>query len=278
MAISIQQVSDYGTANSIVARLSLQTSELLQCCRMPQKQKKELFGSMFSHVQPKVMACFSIKERLSKEIRAHQKKIDETGLELQAQGRAYTLPSILDLRLHAETFLYNAKSALRDFTAVFLVLFSKDFGKKAHYHKVHEWAEQHFGSADPLTKMLDHDQATWIARIVKMRNAVEHPDDHSGVLHVENFTVTQRGNTAFVTEPMWYLDSETKGPIAAEMDVFVTNLLTFCEETVVLCLEEFNSGFPIAFAEIPEAERDPACPMRFRVVLNQMKTNAQPMH
>jgi len=269
MAFRIQQISDYGTANPIVARLSLQTKELLQFYKISKKQKEDLFGVMFSDVQPKIMACFRIKEQLTKEIRAHQKKIDEKGLEFQAQGRAYTLPSILDLRLHAETFLYNAKSALRDFTTVFLILFSKDFQKEARFDKVLKWARQQFGSADPLTTMVEEDQATWIAKIVKMRNAVEHPGGHSGILRIENFTATENGKTVFVTEPVWYLNSEVKVPIANEMDVMVTNLLTFCEETLVLCLEKFKSGFPIALAEIPESERDPACPMRFRVVLNK---------
>jgi hypothetical protein len=128
-------------------------------------------------------------------------------LEFQAQGRAYTLPSVVDLRHHTETFLYNAKSALRDFTAIFLVLFLKDFKKKAHFDKVLKWAEQKFGSEDPLSKMLAGDHV-WIARIVKMRNAVEHPDHNSNILHIENFSPIENGMTVFVVEPVWHLNSE----------------------------------------------------------------------
>ena len=266
MAFRIQQVSDYGASNPICARLTLQINELLKFCKISEKQKENVFGVMLLNVVTKLMVCFRIKEQLTKEIRAHQKKIDDKGLEFQAQGRAYTLPSIIDLQHQAETFLYNAKSALRDFTAIFLIFFSKDFKNEARYDKVLKWAKKKFGNADSFSKMLTDDQA-WITKIVKMRNAVEHIGGHSGILHIENFVGEENGRTVFVIEPVWYLNSDKKVPIAHDMDVLVTNLLTFFEETLILCIEKFPSGFPIGFSVIPEAERDPTCPIQFRVTL-----------
>jgi hypothetical protein len=122
--------------------------------------KCEVAELILSDVVPKLMVCFRIKEQLTKEIRAHQKTIDEKGLEFQAQGRAY-------------------------------------------------------------------------------------------------------------------LNSQKKNPIAHDMDVFVTNLLTFFEETLILCMEKFPSGFPIGISEIPEAERNPICPVRFRVAIAGIP-NVQP--
>src|ERR1035437_3617587 len=174
MAFRIQQVSDYGASNPICARLTLQINELLKFCKISEKQKENVFGVMLLNVVTKLMVCFRIKEQLTKEIRAHQKQIDEKGLEFQAQGRAYTLPSVINLRHHAETFLYNAKSALRDFTVVFKILFSKDFKNEARYDKVHKWAEVKFGSNDVFSKMLA-DDLPWIKRLIAMRNAIEHP-------------------------------------------------------------------------------------------------------
>jgi len=271
MAFRIQQVSDYGTANPIVARLSLQTKELLQFYNLSDKQKEEIFGLMFSSIQPKLMTCFRIMEQLTKEVREHQKRIDEEGLEFQAHGRAYTLPSILDLQLHAETFLYSGKSALRDLTDIFSILFSKDFQKEARFDKVIRWSKKEFGPADPLTKMLEDDESTWIKKIVRMRNSVEHPGGHSGILHIENFSSIEEERKVLVIEPVWYLNTEEKVPIAHEMDVMVTNLLTFCEETLILCLEKFKKGFPIVIVEIPEKERDEKCPIRFRMTIDQSK-------
>jgi hypothetical protein len=60
------------------------------------------------------------------------------------------------------------------------------------------------------------------------------------------------------------------------MEALVANLLTFFEETLLLCIEKFPSAFPIGFSEIPEAERDPVCPVRFRVTLTGTMPNVAP--
>jgi len=170
----IQQLSDYGTAHPIVARLSLQTQDLLQFYNLSGRQKEEIFGLFFSRLQPKLMTCFRIMEQLTKEVRQRQKKIDETGLEFQSQGRVYTLPTSFNLEERAETFLYNGKSVLRDLTDIFSILFSKNFKREARFDRVLKWANKEFGAGDPLTKTLEDDNP-WIKKIVSMRNAVEHP-------------------------------------------------------------------------------------------------------
>ena len=271
MMFRIQQLSDYNLANPIVARLSLQTQDLLPFYNLTDKQKEEVFGLFFSSLQPKLMTCFRIMEQLTKEVRERQKKIDEAGLEFQAQGRAYTLPSILDLQNRAETFLYNGKSVLRDLTDIFSILFSKDFKKEARFDKVLKWAKKEFGPDDPLTKMLEDDANTWIKKLVRMRNAIEHPGGYAGVLYIENFSSMEEGTKVLVIEPLWYLNTEKKIPIVYEMGVFVNNLLTFCEEILVLNLEKFKKGFPILIAEIPEKERDVQCPKRFKMVVDESK-------
>jgi len=267
MAMRIQQISDYGTSNPIVARLSIQTKDLLQFYNLSDTQRNDLWGIFFNNLQPKLMACFRISEKLAQEVRGHQKSIDDHGIPTQAQGRAYTLPFILDLEHSAETFLYNAKSVLRDLTEAFRLLFQKDFQKEARFDKVLEWAQLQFGPNDPFVKILADDQK-WIVRIVRMRNAVEHPGGRSGTLHIENFTSIEQNRTIFVVEPVWYLNHEEKVPIVREMEVMVSDLLTFCEETLLLCLEHFKKGFPIIIAEIPEAQRDADCPVRFRMTVD----------
>lgn len=271
MAFRLQLFSDYGTGNPIVARLSLQTKDLLQFYRLSNKQKEDISDLMFFSIQPKLMTCFRINEKLTKEIREHQKKIDEVGLQFQSHGRVYTLPSILDLQHQAETFLYNAKSVLRDLTDIFSILFSKDFKKEARFDKVLKWAEKQFGEEDSLVEMLKDDESTWINKIVSMRNAVEHPGGYSGVLHIENFNSIERDGQILVIEPAWYLNNDNKVSIIQDMETMVNNMLTFCEETLILCLEKFEKGFPIIIVEIPEKDRDEKCPIRFRMTIDQNK-------
>ncbi len=55
------------------------------------------------------------------------------------------------------------------------------------------------------------------------------------------------------------------------MDIVVANLLTFCEETLIHCLEKFEKVFPVLIEEIPENERNKKCPIRFKMTIDQAK-------
>lgn len=269
--MQIQKILDEGTANPIVARLSIQTKDLLPFYNLSEDQRQKIFGIMFADVQPKLLTCSRIFKDLETEVRAHQKRIDEVGVEIQAGGRAYKIPAIFDLQSRVETFLYQAKSVLRDLTKIFLILFGKDFNHSARFDLVVDWAEAQFGQKDELTKMLREDESLWIRPLVRMRNAVEHPGGKSGILHIENFSSEVIGSTVLVVEPLWYLDKGDKSPIVRDMAVFADNLLTLCEQTLILCLEKFKKDFPIVVAEVPESERDANCPVRYKVTIDASK-------
>jgi hypothetical protein len=49
----IQQILDEGTTNPIVARLSIQTQNLLPFYNLSEDQRQKIFGIMFADVQPK---------------------------------------------------------------------------------------------------------------------------------------------------------------------------------------------------------------------------------
>jgi hypothetical protein len=282
----IQQISDEGTANPIVARLTIQTQDLLQYfIDLSEQQRQQIFSVMFSDIQPKLLVCSKIANELDGQIKEHQKVVDEKGVQMVGGG-AFRLPSISDLQPRAETFLYHAKSVLRDLTKLFAILFDQTFDS-ARFDLVARWAKKKFGPTDELARMLGTD-LEWTKRIVDMRNAVEHPGGHAGHLHVENFTAEKsrilspagrRGRenpVVMVTEPQWYLNTEEQGPIASDMLVLVDNLLTLCEQTLILCLNKFKKDFPILIGEVPEAERDPRCPVRYKMMLDTSRVKWPP--
>jgi hypothetical protein len=110
-----------------------------------------------------------------------------------------------------------------------------------------------------------------------MRNAVEHPGGRSGTLHVENFTAEVVGSTVMVLEPVWYLDNDEKSPIIRDMPVSTDNLLTLCEQTLILCLEKFKKTFPIVVVEVAEADRDPNCPVRYKMTVDTSRIAFPPV-
>jgi hypothetical protein len=215
-----------------------------------------------------LLACWQTAQEIDQQVKAHQKEVAEKGV-LLVGGGAYRVPAIPDLRPRAEIFLYQAKSVLRDLTQIFEILFNEHFGA-ARFDLVVKWARQRFGLQDDLTKMLETD-LSWIDRVVRMRNAVEHPGGYSGRLYIENFTAEKKNPVIEVSEPQWHLNSEPKSSIAHEMTVTVDNLLTICEQTLLLCLQKLKKDLPILIGEVPESERDPNCPVRYKMMLDQSK-------
>jgi hypothetical protein len=74
-----------------------------------------------------------------------------------------------------------------------------------------------------------------------------------------------------VLEPVWYLDNDKKSAVVRDTQVFTDNLLTLCEQTLILCLEKFRKDFPIIVVEIAERDRNPSCPVRYKMTLDPSK-------
>jgi hypothetical protein len=189
MKFHFQQISDYGTKNPIVARLCLQVKDIIKFFPLNETQKENVFGTMCMDIMPHIMTCYKINKEIGVEIIKCKEKINKDGILTQPQGRTLTLPSILNLNERVETFLYNSKSALRDFIKIFNVIFDAKLKIEARYDLVYKWAKGEFGENDNLTKILKQNYDLWIQQIVKMRNAVEHPGGSSGHLHIHNFVL-----------------------------------------------------------------------------------------
>ena len=160
--------------------------------------------------------------------------------------------------------LYNVKSALREIAGIFQPLYSQTFDHR--FQKIRQWAESTYGATDTLTKLLVSD-AAWIERVIKMRNAVDHPGSGDGTLHVENFKLVSPDPPIQVADPTWWRDGEQPSPVASDMAVINDNLLTLFEDLLCDGLLRVAPTGPITIYELPAAQRDPSMPVRFKVGL-----------
>ena len=185
-------------------------------------------------------------------------------------GQVVELPSLVALQKDVEMFLYNAKLALRDTGGLFEPLLGQTFDHR--FHKARNWAEKKLGQEAPLIQLLTAD-ADWIERVLNLRNAVEHPRT-AGRLRVRDFHLSNVDGRTVVSPPVWWVDDEQPESISEEMEVVEHNLLTFYEELLCLLLEVQLEIRPHPLApvicEIPDEERDPAMPMRYRVVFENL--------
>ena len=268
MSFVLKQVADVGSANPIVARLSLQFSSILDFYQLDDEFKKSIFGILHNDIQKRLISCDKIATDIASEVEAAITALQKNGLNTQSAGWLVESPHILNLEERLESYLYNAKSCLRDALKIYNKFFGSTF-TEARFDKAISWAEKEFGDNDPIVKFLKVDHGLWIHKVVKMRNAAEHPGGHSGHLHIKNFEVDTTSNPPSIHEPLWYLNDEQPTPIRGDLHVFVNNILELTEDMVLSALSKQEKPELVAILEIPENQRREEAPIRFRMGLAQ---------
>lgn len=270
MTFILSKTLDHGTSNPIVARTLPQWSELFGFYEISSGQRDAIYTVLHDGVMVRLLSCYDIAHEIAQKETEIIEQFSCNGPESQANGKVLHLPHIIGLREKSESYLYNSKSALRDFAEVFNILFGSSFDA-CRYDLIMKWAEIKFGIDANLSKLLTDDQG-WISKIVRMRNAVEHPGGYSGRLHIHNFQfVQQSDSTNALLVPTWHLNDEKPGSISKDMRTNISNILDFTEDVLVVSLDYFKNNFPIVIAEIPEAERNPDFPVRLKAVLDPEK-------
>lgn len=268
MTFQLLKISDQGTSNPIVARLSVQTSELIKFCPRGDYFHKSVLSLFHDSVQKHLLECDQIAQDIANEVLEIDAEIGDEGLKTQAQGRVIEVPHILRLIPRVEQFLYCAKSALRDLANIFDLFFEKKFDA-ARYDKIIEWACVEFGEDSELAYILKQDHDIWIKKLVSMRNAVEHPGGYSGQLHIRNISLVPPEHPRYpiLEAPRWNLNDEAEEPLVESLLTATSNILELSEDLLIICIT--MSGLPemVGFAEIPEDKRNPSCPIRLRAVL-----------
>ena len=123
---NISKILDHGTNHPVVARLMIQTHEIIQFSGLP-KEKKEKVGEIsIKNIGPRLLRCFDIKEGM---MVAARKVISETeeANKSEDRGRVVQKPHLIQLNEKIETFLYESKNFLRDFTGIINIFCETDF-------------------------------------------------------------------------------------------------------------------------------------------------------
>lgn len=246
-----------------MTRTVLQTADLIQAFPLTDAQRTTI-GEISYKVMENLIACLDAFERIRDQVREGQAKVDAGEIRIQAGGQVIDLPSVPNLRKDVEAFLYNAKLALRDTAELFEVFYDQRFGIR--YDRAQRWTAETFGAGSGLAVMLA-ENASWIERLIRLRNAVEHPrTEPGGALQVVDFSLRQDGQGLFVIEPVWS-QGDHEGALVPEMEILQHNLLTLFEDLLATALVGLESPFTIY--EIPEKDRDPDIPKRLAVTLRK---------
>jgi hypothetical protein len=245
-----------GTNTPSVARTVLQAQGLLDAFPIPTERKVEILAVTMT-LMKHFIACEEVRERVSMQIAAGRAAI-ETGSVSVEREQFLQLPGVTNLEPEGEAFLHNAKLALADIGRLFGPLHGCVFDHK--FQKIRSWLRATYGENDPLLLVLTSD-APWIERVINMRNVVEHPGDPSGPLVMKNFHTVQL-EPLIIADPEWALGSEPAVSMVEDMGAIVADILTLYEDVLCNGILRLAPHSPFTIVEIPEAERDPAMPLR----------------
>lgn len=268
-AFVFQKVSNHGASHPVVARLTMQTDDLLKAVDV-EKKTREAIMEVYMGQQTRLLHCFDIADRIFEE---RDRTLDAYISELRHGNTS--IPYVIDLQVNAESFLLAAKQYLRDLVKALNLLFGASLPVEARVFwdktgagnsEIVKWAVAEFGKDHSITKMFADDDG-WIAELVKKRNAVEHPGDKNGTLVIENFKL--KGGR--VVAPSWYRDGSknpTPSDIFCDLHAMRENMLTLGEDIVAVSVEQKGLSKILRVAEIPVEKRDPKTPKRLQLILN----------
>jgi hypothetical protein len=251
----ISKISERGTNHPVVARLHLQTGDLLQASRYSPEVKDEA-KRIYFEAGWRLLRCFDTWDELK---RKQNELVAEAG---PFDNPEIThIPHLVGLDRIAEMFLYEAKNFLRDISRVFEPLGAKKFTEaKALGEKAVGWAKRNFGDSDRLTNFLRESQSL-VSRVIRMRNAVEHPGGtRAACLYIENFKLV--GNA--VQRPTWYLNGDAPLEVITDVGNLCEGMLIYAEELLALFIEKHLPDI-IQIVEIPELEQIHQIPKRLKV-------------
>ncbi|MBY5327189.1 hypothetical protein [Rhizobium leguminosarum] len=262
----MQKISSHGTSNPIVARLGLQSIDLLKWVDISDRERDSASSLMFE-LHKKLLRCYDCLERLKENDRA---AID--GTKNGFGNGAMAIPYLINLQDEVENFLTVAKQYLRDIVAPINKLYRANLNEDSSIFwdkggldsKAAAWAERNYGFEHRLTQMFLTD-ATWIAELVKRRNAMEHPGGKSGSLILQNYRVV--GPT--IASPGWRRDVNGQqgqsSLILPDLELALTRLLEFGEDIVAQCVLTRPIHEHFTIYETPPERRSPGNPARFKV-------------
>jgi hypothetical protein len=263
--------SEHGPRNPIVARLMVQSLEILRQCDIAKEKREKIENIYINSLSKKLLRCWEIEERL----RAESDKALASYKPPTRGAVSVECPQVSRLEEECHTFLHEARNFLNDLLQVFNLLHGTNFdevGDWVHAKKgkqaVTDFASAKFGENHMNTRFF-RQMPTCIAPYVYMRNAVDHPKRFSGELKVENLKFDAVGKLA---DPVWsrVKDGDTEyGPltIVRDMHVGVQNILILAEDVLIMwALDHLSTSGLTEITSVPESRRDPNCPTKYRII------------
>ena len=274
---NFQGIYNIGAKNSFVARTIIQSNEILNSLILRQGLDKQ---KILDHIWICSKLLFNCQESYYKIFQQTTKLRHECNsliIEYRKKSFIPQLPQVENLEQHVVSFLGYAKRFLEATHKLFCIFFdSPNF--TSNFKAYRDWIAKNESKCEELIRVLDQDKV-WIKLIAWYRNALDanHSKPNFKVT-IENFKL-HKGNK--FSNPSWRYDfrEKTKGSlqegasdIITDMDIHLTNMLTFFEKIFLLCVKDnWDNRFKFKLFKHPEDKINKKCPSLYFVSLKLNK-------
>lgn len=271
---SYQVVYQVGTSSPIVARTIIQAKKILDSVILQNKLEKQ---SILNHIWDSSKLLFECEDahfKIFSQTNELVKECDEIVSNHKNQTHIPPLPQIENLDQYVSMFLGSAKRFLET-THSLLCIFYGAPNFESNFRSYREWLSKNRPESENIIGVLEQDKE-WLQFVAHCRNSLSINHSKPGFeLLVENFKL-QKGNK--FTCPSWRHDFSEKGmekqnepsDIIEDMNVHMSNMLTFLEEIVLLCIQGcWDINYNFALSKIGDDTIDIRCPLLYEVRLSK---------
>jgi len=274
---SFQTIFNIGTTNSFVARTIIQSNEILYSVSLKQGLDKQKILNQIWICSKLLFSCEESFQNIFSQTNDLFHKCDEIISKHKEHAFIPQLPQVENLEQSVVAFLGNAKRFLEASHKLFCIFYnSPDF--EANFQFYRDWLKKNNPDYKELLELLEQDKI-WIQLLAWYRNAldVNHSQPKFNV-KIYNFRF-QKGNK--FSTPSWQYDFRAKrsgdiqdvaSDIITDMNIHLSNLLTFFEEIFILCIKDnWNDILNFEIFKYPDEKIDKKCPSLYFVSMKSEK-------
>jgi len=250
--------SDFGSSSTIVARVLLQGSDMVDAAVHPEGKGRIL--RQLHTCKEALLACEKARLRVTKSAESIANDISQNGVELEHGRHIKDLPQVPNLDDDASTFLINIKRAIVSvcyLASLILPLQKKDNNLEHLKKSVNKLNDDKYSQLiNAIDKFIPGTK-----HLIELRNFQEHPGDK--ITYIDNFTVTAENEIGY---PVWYVKGKKPESIIASMKHAVGFVVSMSEAMLAhYLLVSIKSELPFYIEEIPENKIDHKKPIKYRL-------------
>lgn len=263
MRWAIEQALPYGSREQAVARLVIGTADMLNAVptapRLNHEDVNRLLVTLGSDVMAAQRACDELEQKVE-EVR------QRLGEPHGGRGHAAFIPQVAALDEDATAFLIPARRSIKTLCSLTALFLGREDRDNNFEHLANRLTAEGLGDT-PLVRYL-RECESGVQTVLTLRNGQEHPNARARTV-IDNVRLMPDDS---VVMPTWRLEGTAPEPavsIVDSMRSILAFLIRIGEALFIhLMLHQADRRIANRLLEIPEGQRDPERPVRYRLEIH----------